>query len=446
MLLKLEGFKYATSLDLNMGYYHIELDLSSQSLCTIVLPFGKYEYTRLPMGLSNSPDIFQERMSELLSGFKYVRTYIDDLLCLTKGSWEDYLNKLEQVLCKLQEASLKVNARKSFFGKDSLEYLGYWVTRDGISPLESKVSAIRRITMPKSKCDLHKFIGIVNYYCAMWIRRSATLAPLSKFMSKESKWKWTDVEQYAFNTMKWIVGKETLLAYPDFNDTFEIHTDVSHTQLGAVISQRGCPITFYSHKLNPAQMRYTTIERELLAIVETLKEFHNILLGQKSKIYTDHKNLMYKTFNTEHIMRWWLVIEEFSPELLYIKGEQNIVADALSCLDIDKNTTDCLEAYATAEYYGSSTEELPDTSFPLQYKDIQQAQQQDEWLLNKLQSDKTYSTKIYRWGGKSHMLIMHDGKIAIPKKYKKRIMNWYHLQLCHPSKNRAEQTIRQHFT
>jgi hypothetical protein len=104
-----------------------------------------------------------------------------------------------------------------------------------------------------------------------------------------AKWQWTDVEQKAFDTMKRIIARETLLAYPDFNQPFNIHTDASHTQLGAVISQNIKPIAFYSRKLNPAQTRYTTTERELLSIVETLKEFKNILLGHRIKIYTDHK-------------------------------------------------------------------------------------------------------------------------------------------------------------
>ena len=85
LLLKLEGFRYASSLDLNMGYYHIELCPESKRLCTIVLPWGKYEYQKLPMGLCNSPDIFQEKMNEIFAGFEYVRTYIDDLLIISNG-------------------------------------------------------------------------------------------------------------------------------------------------------------------------------------------------------------------------------------------------------------------------------------------------------------------------------------------------------------------------
>ena len=97
LLLKLEGFQYGTSLDLNMGYYHIELSPDSKRICTIVLPWGKYEYQRLPMGLSNSPDIFQDKMSTLMAGLEFVRTYIDDLLVITKSTFEDHLKKLETV-------------------------------------------------------------------------------------------------------------------------------------------------------------------------------------------------------------------------------------------------------------------------------------------------------------------------------------------------------------
>ena len=103
--------------------------------------------------------------------------------------------------------------------------------------------------------------------------------------------------------MKKTLCRETILAYPDFSKPFDIHTDASHTQLGAVISQNKRPIAFYSRKLSDAQTRYTTTERELLAIVETLKEFRNILLEQQIIVSTDHKNLTCKSFNTECVMQ-----------------------------------------------------------------------------------------------------------------------------------------------
>ena len=230
MLLNLEGFQYATSLDLNMGYYHIELSPRSKQLCTLVFPFGKFEMQRLPMGLCNSPDIFQEKMSELMQDLEFVRTYIDDLLVLTKGSYDDHLEKLERVLVRLQQAGLKVNAKKSFFARRELEYLGYWITRDGIKPLPAKVQAILKIDTPKNRRELRSFIGIVNYYRDMWIKRSHVLAPLAGLTSSKATWQWGPQQQAAFDMAKKIIAKEVMLAYPDFNKKFEIHTDASHYQ------------------------------------------------------------------------------------------------------------------------------------------------------------------------------------------------------------------------
>ena len=101
------------------------------------------------------------------------------------------------------------------------------------------------------------------------------------------------------------------------------------------VAQNNKPIAFFSRKLNPAQRRYTTTERELLGIVETLKEFRNILLGHKILVYTDHKNLTYTNFNTDRVMRWRLILEEYGPELIYTKGSTNIVADAFSRLETE---------------------------------------------------------------------------------------------------------------
>lgn len=217
MMLQLKGFQWATALDLNMGYYHVELAPASKKLCTIVLPFGKFEYQRLPQGCSVGPDIFQEKMSELFDGFEYVRAYIDDILVLTKGSFEDHMDKLSIVLQRLKDAGLKVNVKKSFFARTELEYLGYWITRDGIQPQTKKVEAVKKILPPTNKKELRRFIGIVNYYRDMWVRRSHILAPLAALTSKGAKWKWTEVKQKAFNDMKRVIARDVMLAYPDFS-------------------------------------------------------------------------------------------------------------------------------------------------------------------------------------------------------------------------------------
>jgi len=303
MLLNLEGFQWATSLDLNIGCCHVRLDPASKQLCTIVLPFGKCEYQAIPMGLCNSLDIFQEKMSELMDGLAFVQTYIDDLLCLTKGTFSDHLKKVELVLQRLQKAGLKVNVTKSFFMRSQLEYLGYWITHTGIKPVYyDKVNTVLKIAEYKTRRELRSFIGVVNYYRDMWVRRSHVLAPLAALTSKTTRWKWEPQHQKALAMAKRVIAKETLLAYPNFNKPFQIHTDASHYQLGAAVSQEGKPIAFYSRKLNPAQTRYTTTERELLRTVETLKEYRNIPIGQQIEVFTDHKNQVCNHFNTERVM------------------------------------------------------------------------------------------------------------------------------------------------
>jgi hypothetical protein len=441
VLLKLEGFQYATSLDLNMGYYHIELSPHSKKLCTIVLPWGKYEYQKLPMGLCNSPDIFQEKMNELFYGFEDVRAYIDDLLCTTSGSYSDHLQLLDKVFAKLRRTGLKVNAKKSSFAKGELEYLGYWITRDGISPLADKVKAMLAIDTPKTKRDLRRFIGLVNYYRDMWVKRSHVLAPLAKLTSKEVPWKWTKEHDDAFKEMKRIISKEALLAYPDFSKPFVIHTDASHHQLGAVISQNNRPIAFYSRKLTDAQTRYTTTERELLSICEVLKAYRNILLGQTIEVHTDHKNLTYKQFNTERVMRWRLIIEEYGPTLHYIQGKKNVVADALSRLDIDtalSQKTIPAEPALMAELFANE-DDVPAEFFPLAYKTIAQHQNKDESLLDKIRkSVPDYTVKIFHGGGKKRPLITYKGKIVMPKSLQERCIKWYHEFLLHPGMTRKK--------
>ena len=349
VLQELEGFTFATALDLNMGYYTIRLDPDASKICTIIFPWGKYSYLRLPMGIAGSPDIFQAKMSELMVALEFVRTYLDDLLCITKASLDDHLNHLRLVLTRLREVGLKVNAPKSKFCAEETEYLGYILTRTGIKPQPKKVQAVLAINTPKSVKDLRSFLGMVQYYRDLWARRSEMLAPLTSLVgecghtkvtrakkTKKRAWHWDEVHQIAFDNVKATIARDVCLAYPDYSKEFEIYTDASSKQLGAVITQGNKPIAFFSRKLTETQQRYSVTKIELLAIVETLKEFKGMLWGQRLKVYTDHNNLIQDTLGltSDRVYRWRLLLEEYGPKVVHIKGSHNTVADAISRLNI----------------------------------------------------------------------------------------------------------------
>jgi hypothetical protein len=290
-------------------------------------------------------------MQAMLDDFEFVRVYIDNILILTNGTYEDHLDKLNQVLTRIEERGFRANVHKCFFARDSLDYLGYWLTRQGVQPQPKKVEAICRLSAPTNRRQLRHFLGMVNYYRDMWRRRSHILAPLSSLASKDKPWKWGNTEQKAFEEIKEVISQETLLMFPQFDKPFHVYTDASNYQLGAVIMQEDKPLAFYSRKLTDTQKRYTTGEQELLSIVETLKEFKNILLGQKVIVHTDHKNIIYGNLNNDRIIRWRLLLEEYGPEYQHIAGTDNVIADALSRLEMRSPKTNRDDLGPVADYY-----------------------------------------------------------------------------------------------
>jgi hypothetical protein len=193
--------------------------------------------------------------------------------------------------------------------------------------------------------------------------------------------------------------------------------------------------------------------------VETLKEFRNILLGQKIVVWTDHKNLTCKNFNTDRVMRWRLILEEYGPELRYIKGERNIVADALSRLGLLQRESEehspaedadepppslyCLEA--NAECFAEDESALPKT-YPLSYQQLKIEQSNDDYLQKKVtETNTSYKTKQFKHADSTFDLITKDDKIAVPKSLQRKAVEWYHSLLMHPGETRTELTIAQHF-
>ena len=449
------NFTYVTAIDLSMGFYHFLLNEELSKMSTFMLPFGLYRYKRLPMGLCVSPDIFQEHMFKLFADLPWVKVYIDDVLVFSNGSYEDHLEKVRIVLERLRSKNLAVNIEKTYWAVKQVDYLGFKLTPQGVMPQPKKVAAIMRMTPPANKRELRRFIGMVNYYRFMWHHRSHILAPLAELAGKNTPFKWKDKHQQAFQEMKRIVGREVLLSFPDYNQRFQLYVDASDKQLGSVLKQGNKTLAFFSKKLNPAQQHYTVGEKEMLSIVESLKEFRTMIHGYPIDIYTDHLNWTHgsKFIKNARVMRWRLLIQEYAPTIHYIKGSKNVVADTLSRNPFDEFEDDDNFAFLEEAFDMSSS--WRKFYQPITIKEIGKAQKTDQYVKS-LQSKAPdrlgeFFEDIGKKSGPDKVVTESDAidqtqRIIVPKSLRKRLMKWYHTTLVHPGVQRLYNTLRQHYT
>ena len=160
---KLNGAKYFSTLDLRAGYHHIPLDNSLIPKTAFNLPFGKYEYVKVPFGLAQAPAYFQELMTRILKDFDFTIAYLNDIIIFSKAA-EEHLSYIRKVFEKLRSAKLSMKLRKCHFFSKDFQYLGHILSTKGICPLPSKTQAIQKMHPPTTSKQVCAFLGLVGYY------------------------------------------------------------------------------------------------------------------------------------------------------------------------------------------------------------------------------------------------------------------------------------------
>ena len=310
----------------------------------ITTPFGTFTFDYSCFGLKISGATFQRLMDSVLGDLPFCVVYIDDILIFS-SSVNDHDHHLRIVLGRLKDNGLVINKNKVVLAATEVEFLGHLLSPKGVSPLQERVQAITTYPQPASTKALQRFLGMVTFYHRLLKNIASTLAPLTAMTKgrKKKKLCWSDESHQAFEKSKASFASNTLLSFPSPRAELVLSTDANDTAIGAVLKQLAnghlSPVAFYSKKLSPAQTRYSTFDRELLAIVQSLRKFRHLLEASSFTIRTDHMPLIYAVYKKSDIVsdrqrRHLAFLSEFNCKFVHVKGNDNAVADALSRVHI----------------------------------------------------------------------------------------------------------------
>ncbi|XP_013624595.1 PREDICTED: uncharacterized protein LOC106330711 [Brassica oleracea var. oleracea] len=241
---------------------------------------------------SNAPSTFMRVMNQALRPFigKFVVVYFDDILIFSM-TLDDHINHLREVLLVLRRDQLFATLKKCEFGSEQVHFLGYIVSSKGLAVDPAKVEAIQSWPVPTTLSETRSFHGLASFYRRFVPQFSSLMAPMTDCIRREGTFLWTPEASHAFTIIKQNLSSAPILALPDFSQVFELHTDASKFGIGAVLSQRNRPITFFSEKLSGARLRYSIYDVEFYAVVQAIKHWRHYLFHKEFVLFTDHDAL-----------------------------------------------------------------------------------------------------------------------------------------------------------
>lgn len=337
---RIKKAKFFSKIDCNKGFYQIKLREECQHLTCFICPFGRYIFKRLPFGISCAPEYFVTKFSQILTNIENVLMHIDDIL-IYGDTKESHDETLKIVLDRLSQEGITINKNKSVFGVDKVTYLGYVLSKDGVSVDSERVAAILKFPQPTCKVEVQRFLGMINYLARFIKMRSSVLEPLNSLVGK-NEFVWSAIQEKSFSEIKSLISRAPTLSFFDPGKQIIVSSDASSYGLGACLMQidentnERQLVAYASRSMTDTEKKYFQIEREALALVWAADKFSDYINGIKIIFETDHKPLVQllqtKPIDTLslRIQRFRMRLMRYTYEIKYIPGKELIIADALS--------------------------------------------------------------------------------------------------------------------
>ena len=333
---KLAGAKVFSKLDAKSGYWSIPLSERRQLLTTFRTPFGRYCWLRLPFGLKVSQDIFQERMDDILGDLDGVVNISDDIFVFGATEAEHDAN-LARLMQRSVEHNIVFNIAKCEVKKPNITFFGNQYSADGIQPDPKKIQGIQDMPTPRTKEELHTFLGLMNDLTQFIPKFAEKAHDLRGLLKQDVNWVWEPSHQQQFDNLKAEISREVCLKYYDTKKPLTLEVDASQKGLGAALVQDGRPVAFGSKTLTDCQSRYSNIEREMLAVGWGVERYHQYLFGRDFTVVTDLKPLEVickKSLRSApaRLQRMLMRIQDYDFTIQYRPGKDMVLADSLSRL------------------------------------------------------------------------------------------------------------------
>nr|CAI5859444.1 unnamed protein product [Callosobruchus analis] len=470
LLLSFKKGVILSTIDLTASYWQIRIHEQDRKYVGFIYEGETYVFRKLPFGLSTSMASLIRCLNQVLGAAcqSFTMIYVDDLLVFSDNI-DQHLEHLGILFDKLLAEGITVKLRKCQFLRQQVVFLGHIISSEGVRMDPDRIESIVKFPAPRNVKELRAFLGLVNYDKRFCDKYSELTVPLVRLLRKREIWCWDEEQKNGFANIKQAYLNVTLMVHPDFKKEFFVQCDSSDYAIGGRLFQKSNAdeqevIAYTSRTLKGSQLRYTTTEKEMFALLSCLEQWRSMLLGRNITVLTDHKALTFFLtckLRSARLSRWILYIQEFSFKIEHCPGAQNRVADTLSRFPANKDI-------------GLSPERSVDITIMLvrvtdtfrqlcsNFEKWREDQLKDSWIADKLVFLEGLVLSVPVWSEKEYQMyrwyVIHEGllfkrgdflcpgyKLCVPRSRVLNLIRMEHEQSGHFGKTKVLARMKEYF-